>query len=489
MPEFEVTSLELAFWEALALIVAACIFAPLFRRWGFGTILGYLVAGVIVKLTLSLSFAKHPEELLHFAEFGVVLFLFVIGLELKPSSLWDMRNDIFGLGFTQMLSCGALLGIIALALNQPPATAAIIGLGLALSSTALVMQILDERREMTTEHGRKSFAILLFQDLAIVPLLLLVAILAPTGEPITFATALPKVALAVAAIAALVLAGRYLLDPAFRLLAGARMPEIMTASTLGLVIAAGLLMDLAGMSYALGAFIAGVMLSESSYRHEIEANVEPFRGLFLGLFFIAVGFSLDLNAVAENWQTILIATPAVMVLKALAIYATGRINGATHDVSARMGLALSQSGEFGFVLFAAAATAGVLDPSLASTLIAIVTISMALSPLTARLENILLPAKSAEPIKENYDDAGGSVLIIGFGRFGQVASQPLFAAGAAVTSWTSTRIAFARPKDSVFAFTTEMDRAATCCGRQAPRMPHSSLSVSTTRRRPTTSLL
>lgn len=435
MPDFEVSNLELAFWEALALIVAACIFAPLFRRLGLGTILGYLVAGIAVQLTLSLSYSDHPEELLHFAEFGVVLFLFVIGLELNPRHLWDMRGDIFGLGLAQMAACGILLAAVSLAFSLPPAVAILVGFGLALSSTALVMQSLDERRERTTTHGRKSFAILLFQDLAIVPLLLLVAILAPVGDTMSWSDMAAKLAVAVAAIAGLVLAGLYLLDPAFRLLAQARMPEIMTASALGVVIAAGLLMDLAGMSYALGAFLAGVMLAESSYRHEIEANIEPFRGLFLGLFFLAVGLSLDLTAVAENWLTILVATPVAMALKAVAIYTVGRLNGSEHTTALKMGLGLSQFGEFGFVLFAAAATAGVLDAPTAATLIAIVTVSMALAPLVGVLEPMLAGQSQADipDLQESFEDAGGVALIIGFGRFGQIVAQPLFAENKTVT--------------------------------------------------------
>lgn len=433
MIDFSTDPIERLFWTTLALIAAACLFAPIFRKLGLGTILGYLAAGFAIQLVFADSFAEHPEELLHFAEFGVVLFMFVIGLELKPSSLWAMRGDIFGLGLAQMLVCGAVLAMLPIVMGMPLAPAVVVGLGLALSSTALVMRTLDEHGERASPHGRKAFAILLFQDLAIVPLLLLVAVLAPSGETFDAAESLAQVGGALVAILALVLAGRYLLDPMFRLLAATGMPELMTASALGVVIAAGLLMSVVGMSYAMGAFLAGVMLAESTYRHEVEANIEPFRGLFLGLFFMAVGLSLDPQVVADNWTIILVVTLLAMTLKGVVIVALAGIAGAGRDAAIRIGLGLAQHGEFGFVLFAAALSAGLIDPSTSSVLIAVVTLSMALSPLVGRLEPLLVRDPVDEMIDENYDDAGASVLIIGFGRFGQVVCQPLFACGVAVT--------------------------------------------------------
>lgn len=433
MPDFNPGPTEILFLEALALIVAACIFAPLFRKLGLGTILGFLAAGVAVKVTLSLSFSDHPEELLHFAEFGVVLFLFVIGLELKPSRLWAMRGDIFGLGLAQMLACGVILGAVALLFDFPWMTALVIGFGLALSSTALVMQTLEERHERATPHGRKAFAILLFQDIAIVPLLILVALLAPVGDDVSFETSLIRLGLAVGAIVGLVLIGRYLLDPIFRLLAQTRMQEITTAGALGVVIASGFLMNYVGMSYAMGAFIAGVMLAESSYRHEIEADIEPFRGLFLGLFFMAVGVSLDLNAVVANWAWIITLAPAAMLLKGVTIYAVARLFKNDHPTSIRTAFALPQHGEFGFVLFAAAASSQLIGASQSAILVAIVTVSMAISPLISFLEPLFLRKAKAADIEEDYSDAKGRVMLIGFGRFGQIVSQPLFAKGIDVT--------------------------------------------------------
>ena len=425
MPSFDFSPLEFQFLEALALILIACITVPMFKRIGLGTVLGYLAAGVILGASLTLGFAEHPEELLHFAEFGVVLFLFVIGLEMKPSKLWEMRGDIFGIGLAQVVLCGAVLTMPPLLLGMTWQVSVVIGLGLSLSSTALVMQALDERGERGSGHGRKVFAILLFQDLAIVPLLLIVALVAPSGEEIGLTQSLVNIGIAIAAIVVLILAGRYLLNPIFRILANSGAPEIMTAFALGIVIAAALLMDMAGMSYAMGAFIAGVMLAESSFRHELEANVEPFRGLFLGLFFIAVGISLSLDAVAANWVMIVVAVPVVIALKAGVIYAVLRAFGSAHDVAVRAASALPQAGEFGFVLFASAVSAGVLQAEASSILVAVVTLTMVASPLVDRLAPLLIPAKDATEIEEDFSDAGGRVLVIGFGRFGQVVTQAL----------------------------------------------------------------
>ncbi len=433
MPVFEPSSIEILFWEALALIVAACMFAPLFRALKLGTILGYLAAGLTVQVTLSLSFSAHPEDLLHFAEFGVVLFLFVIGLELKPATLWDMRHDIFGLGLFQMLGCGVVLAVPALLLGFSVPVSVAIGLGLALSSTALVMQLLEERGDRATTYGRKSFSILLFQDLAIVPLLLLVAMLAPASTDLGFQESLTRLLFAFAAIVGLMGLGRYFLNPMFRLLAQTGMPEITTAGALGVVIMAALLMDLVGMSYAMGAFIAGVMLAESEYRHEIEADIEPFRGLFLGLFFMAVGLSLDLGAVAANIWVIFGAVPLTMAAKAAVIYILARGTGSKHATSVKTAFILPQHGEFGFVLFAAASTAGLFTDELASILIAIVTVSIAASPLFEKLGLLFLREPPQEEMVEDYSTATANILMIGFGRFGQIVAQPLFGQGCNVT--------------------------------------------------------
>jgi monovalent cation:proton antiporter-2 (CPA2) family protein len=433
MPSFALSGLEVAFLEALALIALACAFVPLSRRLGLGTVVGYLAAGVAAGAVLSLGFAEHPEELLHFAEFGVVLFLFVIGLEFRPARLWELRGTIFGRGLAQVLACAAVLALPPLLFGLDWRASVIVGLGLALSSTALVMQKIDEKGERRSSFGQTAISVLLFEDLAIVPLLLLVTVLAPTGAEASMAGNAAAVGVGIAAIALLILAGRYGLDPMFRVLARTRTPEIMTASALGVVIAASLLMALAGVSYAMGAFIAGVMLAESSYRHEIEADIEPFRALFLGLFFVAVGLSLDLDAVAANWLLILVAVPLLVTLKSLTVYAVARLFRSTHETAVRLALAMSQHGEFGFVLFAAAASAGILDPAASSTVVTIITLSMALSSQSDRALGLFLRRGGRETLEEDFADAAGAVLIVGFGRFGQLVAQPLLAEGLPVT--------------------------------------------------------
>jgi monovalent cation:proton antiporter-2 (CPA2) family protein len=427
------TSLELAFTEAMALIALACLFVPLAKRLGLGTVIGYLAAGVAAGAALSLIYAEHPEELLHFAEFGVVLFLFVIGLEFRPRRLWDLRGAIFGRGLVQVLACGAVLGGAAHLYGLDWRASTIVGLGLALSSTALVMREIDEGGERDTPFGETAIAVLLFEDLAIVPLLLLVTLIAPAGGDMTLAGNALAVLKGLVAIGFLIVVGRYGLDRMFATLARTRTPELMTAGALGVVIFASLVMTLAGLSYAMGAFIAGVMLADSSFRHEVEADVEPFRALFLGLFFVAVGLSLDLDAVADNWLLILGAVPLLIVLKGLAIYVVSRLFGTPHTVALRLAFAMAQHGEFGFVLFAAAASALILDAETASVVVSIVTLSMAVSSQSDRAFRLAAGTPPRETLAEDYADAGGSAIVIGFGRFGQMVTQVLRAAGVKVT--------------------------------------------------------
>ncbi|NUH63936.1 cation:proton antiporter [Sulfitobacter sp. S0837] len=430
---FGLVGMELAFLEALALIALACIFVPISRALGLGTVIGYLVAGVVAGIVLAISFTRDPGELLHFAEFGVVLFLFVIGLEFRPARLWEMRGTIFGRGLVQVMVCAALLTAAALLVGLEWRVALIVGLGLALSSTALVMRGIDDGGERNSVFGQTAFAILLFEDLAIVPFLLLVTLLAPSGEEASLADSLQATAIGIGAITALILIGRYALDPIFRIIARTRTPELMTAAALGVVVFAALIMAAAGLSYAMGAFIAGVMLAESSYRHEVEADIEPFRGLFMGLFFVAVGLSLDLRAVADNWLIILLAVPITVALKGLGAYVVNRAFGTPHPIALRIAFAMGQHGEFGFVLFAAASSALLLPQELSSIVVAIVTLSMALSSQADRAYRLVVRQPARETIDEDYTDAEGSVLIIGFGRVGQLVAQPLLAEGVSVT--------------------------------------------------------
>ena len=424
----------------LIFLAAATLAVPLFKRLGLGAVLGYLAAGVLIGPSV-LGLFGEAEAVMHVAEFGVVLFLFLIGLELNVGRLWSMRRDILGLGSTQILLTGAACLLYPwLVVGEPLPASIVAGLGLALSSTAFVMQTLEERRETNAPHGQKAFSILLMQDIAIVPLLAVVALLAAqaggAGDALEAGPPLWQRALSiVVAVAAIILAGRYALNPFFRLLARTGGREVMTIAALLVVVAAAMLMSLVGVSQALGAFLAGVMLAESSYRHELEADVEPFRGLLLGLFFISVGMSVDLIIVAENWLALAAGLAVYVCLKFAVVYGVVRVFGNPHPVAVRTSAYLAQGGEFGFVLFSAAVVAGVMAQEQASLLIALVTLSMALTPLALFLAPKLLlrDEDGTDEPDEDYSDANGSVLLIGFGRFGQVASQMLQARGVDVT--------------------------------------------------------
>ncbi|MEZ5810004.1 MAG: monovalent cation:proton antiporter-2 (CPA2) family protein [Rhizobiaceae bacterium] len=420
------------FTEALVLLGGAVVAAPLFKRIGLGTVLGYLAAGIIIGPAAA-AMIGGGEDILHVAELGVVFLLFIIGLELKPSRLWALRHAIFGLGLAQVLVSGAVLAGLVWALwNIRPSAAIIVGYGLALSSTAFAMQMLEESGDTNLKYGQTGFSILLFQDLAIVPLLALIPVLAPFGDN-TNALSWADIALALAGLAVLVVAGRYLLNPLFRIIANTGAREAMIAAALFVVLGSAMLMQYVGLSMAMGAFIAGVMLADSSYRHELQADIEPFRGILLGLFFMAVGMSLDITVILEEWATILLAVPLLMAAKAVLIYALCRLFGSNHADAVRVGLLLPQGGEFGFVLFTAASASFVLSSAQASLLVAIVTVSMALTPISVRLAGLFVREDEDEQMEEDFEGAGSDVLMIGFSRFGQVASQTLLAGGTDVT--------------------------------------------------------
>ena len=420
--------------EPIAFLAAAVVAVPLAKRLGLGSVIGYIAAGVAVG-PFALGLLGEAERVRGVAEFGVVLLLFVIGLELNLSRLWELRRSIFGLGTAQVLVSGAFIALYPYLVAGRELPASIVaGLGLALSSTALAMPLLQERNEMETPHGRAAFAILLMQDLAIVPLLALVAFLSPqetgadAGSPWTVLLAV------VGAVGAVVLAGRYLLNPLFRLLARFGTSETMTAAALLVVLGAAALMALAGLSMAMGAFLAGVLLAESNYRHELEADIEPFRGLLLGLFFVSVGMSVDLGLIAEKWVALLAAVSVLVVIKTAVLYGLARLFGHDHDTALRTGLILAQGGEFGFVLYSAASGAGIMAPDHANLLVAVVTLSMALTPLVVRVGQPLLCGDRGRPEpEEDFSDANGSVLVVGFGRFGQIASQLFLARGLRLT--------------------------------------------------------
>lgn len=426
--------------EAVVYLGASVVLVPLFIRFRLGAVLGYLAAGIVIGPSL-LGLVSEPEQVLKFAEFGIVLLLFVIGLELQPSRLWALRRDIFGLGAAQVILCGlALTGLVMILTSLSWQAALVVGLPLGLSSTALVMQLLNERNIAGTAFGERSFAMLLFQDLAIVPLLTIVAALSRVPDP----DALPGWQLAlmtVAALGFLVLVGRYLLPPMFRILGQMGAREAFVAAALLSVLGSALLMASLGLSMALGAFVAGVMLAESPYRHALEADIEPFRGLLLGLFFVAIGMTLDLSVVRDQWLLVAALVIGVMAVKTGVIFALARSFGTGATRAFQMGLLLSQGGEFGFVLFAEAARGLLITPQAAQLFGAVVTISMALTPLLFLLASrIKLPAGPAAADRDgpetaiHHDGDKGRAIIVGGGRFGQVVAQMLAARGVSITT-------------------------------------------------------
>ena len=413
--------------SVVTLLGAAVVAVPVFKRIGLGSVLGYLAAGLVIG-PFGLGLFSDPMTILHVAELGVVMFLFIIGLEMEPSKLWAMRRDIFGIGLAQVLLCVGLLGFVGVALGYPYAPSLIAGAGFTLTSTAIVMQMLQERNDISAPKGQRIVSILLLEDLAIVPLLALVAFLAPGGEDVTLVDRLIGVGIGLGAITALVVAGIYLLNPMFRLLAASRAREVMTAAALLVVLGSALWMQLGGLSTAMGAFLAGVLLSESSFRHQLETDVEPFRGILLGLFFMAVGMALDLTVIAENWRLIAISVTALMVVKGLIIYGVAIKTKVGHAEALERTVLMAQGGEFAFVLYSSALSFGLLGPRENAVLNAVVIVSMALTPLLLILHDRFKPVTlvSTEGL-ESPDGLSGQVLIIGFGRFGQIACQPLLA--------------------------------------------------------------
>lgn len=415
--------------SAVALLAAAVLAVPLFRRLGLGSVLGYLAAGLVVG-PFGFGLFDDPQSIIHVAELGVVLFLFVIGLEMQPSRLWSMRGEIFGIGLLQVVGASAVLTCVGLALGYPAAASFVAGTGFVLTSTAIVMQMLGERVEIGLPRGRRMVAILLLEDLAIVPLLALVAFLAPGGAEATAADRLIAIGIGLGAIALLVAAGRWLLDPMFRLLSRFGGREVMTGAALLVVLGAAVLMQAGGLSMAMGAFLAGVLLSESAFRHQLEADVEPFRGLLLGLFFLGVGMALDLRVIAANLGLIAICGPAYILLKMAVIYAVARVTHAPRAEALERAVLMAQGGEFAFVLYGTATQAGILLPEWTAVLTAIIICSMALTPLMVILHDRM--ARGRGPSMEGVEaarDLSARVLVIGFGRFGQVVAQPLIARG------------------------------------------------------------
>ena len=418
------------FLEVILLLGGGIVAGTLFKRIGLGTVLGYLAAGIVMGPVLRV--VGEGKEILSIGELGVVFLLFIIGLELKIDRLWSLRRQIFGIGAAQVIVSGIVLAAAGLfGVGLELGAAIVVGFGLALSSTAFGMQLLDEAGETNTKQGQAAFSVLLFQDLAVVPLLALLPFLAPGGEDAEIDPV--QIAISLGAVAALVLAGRFLLNPLFRLMASAGAREVMLGAALFVVLGSAMLMLAAGFSMAMGAFIAGIFLADSSYRHELEANIEPFRGLLLGLFFIGVGLSIDLAVLEAYWPIILGVAPLMMIVKGGLIYGLCRLFGESHGLSLRVATLLSQAGEFGFVLFSAAAAENIFSAETSSILVAIVSLSMVLTPLSTYLGRRFDRQDAEEEMDEDFDGAGSEVLLVGFSRFGQIVAQVLLSSGIEVT--------------------------------------------------------
>jgi glutathione-regulated potassium-efflux system ancillary protein KefC/glutathione-regulated potassium-efflux system protein KefB len=424
--------------ETLIYLLAAVISVPISRRLGFGSVLGYLAAGIIIG-PFGFAFVADAEHILHFAELGVVFLLFVVGLELKPSRLWVMRRMVFGLGATQVFVSAAGIALVAWALGLTANAAVVVGLILALSSTAFVLQMLAEKKQLGKSHGRAAFSILLFQDLAAIPL---IAVLPLLGANASFDAGIDftQIGLMVVSIAGLIVGGRLLLRPVLRIAAQSGIPEIFTATALLVVIGSALLMQVAGMSMVLGAFIAGMLLADSEYRHQLEADIGPFKGLLLGLFFIAVGMLVNVGLRFETPGRILMIVALLMVTKALVLFPLARMFGMC-DSRAAMKLAavLSQGGEFAFVLFGIARAEQALAPGLIDELVLAVAVSMIMTPLVFGLTE-RLTGRTEKLVPPDYDVPDGKhheVLIAGFGRVGQIVGRLLRIIGKPFTALES----------------------------------------------------
>lgn len=420
--------------QAATYLGATAVAVPIFKKLKLGTILGFLAAGVLLGPS-ALGLLQAEEGVFQIAELGVVLFLFVIGLELSVPRLWSLRKTIFGLGLLQMLITGAVIGFGLISfglLTTGPGLIA--GFALACSSTAFALSLLDERGELNTPYGTKAFSILLFQDIAVIPLLAAIPFVAASsssgqGLPIDVFALLR----AAVAIVVLIFAGRYVLNPFFRLVAVSGSREAFTAAALFVVATTALLLAGVGLSMALGAFIAGVLLAESSFRHQIESDIDPFRELLLGLFFIGVGMQLDLGVMLSSWWVVLLGAGGLIVFKMAVIFGLALGFGAQRPQALRAAGILSQGGEFGFVVFSLGAGSGIFGPEFATIVSAIITLSMVATPVIMMLITRTRPVEVGDA-PEGPEGISNDVLVVGYGRIGQIVSQMLKASGVGVTA-------------------------------------------------------
>lgn len=426
-------------YQAMIYLAATVVMVPLAKRIGLGSVLGYLLAGIIIGPTILGFIGTEGESIMHFAEFGVVMMLFLIGLELEPELLWKLRKSIIGLGGLQVVLSTVIFGGIAFFLGVSWQQSLAIGMILSLSSTAIVLQTLNEKGLMKTAAGQSSFSVLLFQDIAVIPMLALFPLLATLSpqEPkegsssVTFVHHLPAWAhglVVFAAVVLIILAGRFLVRPLFRLVAATHLREIFTATALLLVVGIAVLMTQVGLSPALGTFLAGVVLANSEYKHELESDIDPFKGLLLGLFFIAVGASIDFNLISQQPGLIIGLVLLLVAVKAIILFVLGKVFKLSLDQNLLFSLALSQVGEFAFVLFSFSAEEGILPPETISILIAVVAMSMALTPLILLLNEKVLQPMFGTKLAADEREADGideqhSVIIAGFGHFGNTVGR------------------------------------------------------------------
>ncbi len=435
-------------FQALIFLSAAVLLVPLAKKWGLGSVLGYLIAGIVIGPALFGFIGDNTQDIMHFAEFGVVMMLFVIGLELEPSLLWRMRKAILGMGGVQVMVTGLFIALVTMQFDFSWQESVAIGFTLALSSTAIVLQTLQEKGLMKTSAGQSAFSVLLFQDIAVIPMLALFPLLAtlPVAvDPEAHSTNLienlsawVQTAIVIAAIVSVILAGRYIIPPIFRLVASSRIRELFTAVALLVVIAISVLMSLVGLSPALGTFLAGVVLANSEYRHELESDIEPFKGLLLGLFFIAVGASIDFNLLVEKPVLILGIVAGLIALKSIVLWVIGKVFRLKTDQNMLFAVSLSQMGEFGFVLFTFSNKNGILDQGTVDILIAVTAISMALAPIMFLIhEKFVQPRIGTKMVVEEKEhdhiDESNPVIVAGFGHFGNTVGRFLKAHGVGTT--------------------------------------------------------
>lgn len=422
--------------EAVVFLAAATFVVPLSKRLGFGSVIGYLAAGILLG-PWGVGLVPDVDAVLHFAEIGVVMLLFVIGLELQPARLRVLRRSVFGLGLGQVMLTGIVLTLLAQYWLADWAAAFVVGFGLSLSSTAFVLQMLAEKNDLRSPAGRASFGVLLFQDLAVIPLIALVPLLGSAGSADS-ASPVIDLAKSIGLLVVIVVGARYLLRPALRLAASAQLQEVFTAATLLLVLGSAVLMEALGLSMGLGAFLAGVLVADSEYSYQLESDIQPFKGLLLGLFFVAVGMSANLDLLLTEPAVVLAITAGLIVVKTILIFPLGKAFGLSGRDSIKLGVTLAQGGEFAFVLLTAAVAEGLLDSALSGRLILAVTLSMALTPFLylagARIADAMVADEVEPRAYDPVEETDHHVVIAGFGRFGQIVARILAMKGIPFTA-------------------------------------------------------